>query len=267
MPRALERADPALPRQGSRAQRPQSADELWRALDAALPPPGSALPAVAPAAAAPSAPAAEHGAARHAVAAARPHGQRPDDAAGAAAAAAGAGSAPRRRWPRSSAFALMSGRQGGRQRPGRVTDAQPPPPAVAPPPPARRGGRTSWSTGVDGASVLVDGKLVAAGVREARVPDLAAGEPHQLRVEAAGQPVHERTFTVAAGAEAELAVTFTPPAPAVARCRHAPGAQRNGRAHVPSGPRPRRPTSATPAASKTRHRDGLVGDDIFEGAK
>jgi len=123
--------------------------------------------------------------------------------------------------------------------------------------------------------VMVDGKLVASGVREARIPELAAGEPHQLRVEAAGQPAHERTFTVAAGAEAEIAVTFSPPPQVVPAMDVRPahgkraGARTQGQGQGKEGAPPPGTSEATltPAASKKRHRDSLVGDDIFGGSK
>jgi hypothetical protein len=118
--------------------------------------------------------------------------------------------------------------------------------------------------GVDVARVLVDGRLVAAGVREARVLDLAPGEAHALRVEAADRTPHERTFTVAAGAEAELEVALD--APAV----DGRAAVQHGRRHEPNAPAkglaPARTevTTPPPAASRPHHRDGLVGDDIFD---
>ena len=114
--------------------------------------------------------------------------------------------------------------------------------------------------------MLVDGKLVAAGVREARVLDLAPGESHALRVEAVDRTPHERVFTVAAGAEAELEVSLAPPAPAEPHIPPAASAGAPRRAVTtpwrrPGPPRRRLP----PTTSKPRHRDGLVGDDIFDG--
>ncbi len=161
--------------------------------------------------------------------------------------------------------ALMGGRKGGGDNLVMVTDAQSPS-VVAPPAPAP-GRAHVVVAGVDGAKVMVDGKLVASGVREARIPELAAGEPHQLRVEAAGQPVHERTFTVAAGAEAEIAVTFSPPPPVVPAVdvRPAHGKRTGGRAKDAAPATSE--ASPPPAASKKRHRDSLVGDDIFGGPK
>jgi tRNA A-37 threonylcarbamoyl transferase component Bud32 len=145
-----------------------------------------------------------------------------------------------------------------------VSDGQAPP-AVAPAKPSP--GRAHVVVkGADIARVLVDGKLIASGVHEARVLDLAPGESHALRVEAADRAPHERAFTVAAGAEAELEVSLSPPAAAAPTDIH-PASQR-ARRREPSGP----PTTAKgpatappPAASKPRHRDGLVGDDIFDG--
>ena len=78
--------------------------------------------------------------------------------------------------------------------------------------------------GAETARVLVDGKVVAAGVREARVLDLAPGESHALRVEAVDRTPHERVFSVASGTEAELEVSLAPPeppAPHVARAARA----------------------------------------------
>jgi hypothetical protein len=143
-----------------------------------------------------------------------------------------------------------------------VVDAQPPPAtAAAKPLPGRA---HVVVKGTDVARVLVDGKLVASGVREARVLDLAPGESHALRIEAPDRPPHERSFTVAAGTEAELEVSLAPipaapetrPAPQHARRHDGPAAAKAGATG---------PTTPPPAASKPRHRDGLVGEDIFDG--
>jgi hypothetical protein len=120
--------------------------------------------------------------------------------------------------------------------------------------------------GVDVARVLVDGKVIASGVHEARVLDLAPGESHALRVEAADRVPHERAFTVAAGAEAELEVSLAPPAAAAPADAHP--ASQHTRRHETSGPSTTAkgpPTAPPPGASRPRHRDGLVGDDIFDG--
>jgi hypothetical protein len=115
--------------------------------------------------------------------------------------------------------------------------------------------------GVETARVLVDGKLVAAGVREARVLDLAPGESHALRVEAVDRAPHERMFSVASGTEAELEVSLAPPAASEA---HIPA--QHARRHEGGGPaKATAPTGPPPATSRPRHRDGLVGDDIFDG--
>ena len=121
--------------------------------------------------------------------------------------------------------------------------------------------------GADTARVLVDGKLIAAGVREARVLDLAPGASHALRVEAADRTPQERAFTVAAGAEAELEVSLAPPAvagpethPAAGHVRRPAGA---GAAAAKTG-QATAPTAPPPVTSKARHRDGLVGEDIFD---
>jgi serine/threonine-protein kinase len=127
-----------------------------------------------------------------------------------------------------------------------------PPAAPAPPPPA---GRVHVVVkDADSASVLVDGKVVATGVREARVQNVTPGQPHQLRVEAPGRPPFERTFTVAADAEVDLEAAIAP----------LPGAHpAHGGADRPHRHEPAVPTEPGPA--RARHRDGLVGDDIFNG--
>jgi serine/threonine-protein kinase len=121
--------------------------------------------------------------------------------------------------------------------------------------------------GTDVARVLVDGKLVAAGVREARVLDLTPGEAHALRVEAVDRTPHERSFTVAAGAEAELEVSLLAPAatapatpPAAPHAKRHDGSAKAGAAKAAEGA----PAAPGASTSKPRHRDGLVGDDIFD---
>jgi hypothetical protein len=126
-------------------------------------------------------------------------------------------------------------------------------PSVAEPAPPPSGSAHIVLENAAGARVLVDGKLVAAGAREVRIPRLTADQPHHLRVEGPGlaQP-YERAFTVAAGAEVELAVAAPSPIPA--------GETR------PHTTRHRESAPSVPAASpKPHHRDGLVGDDIFNG--
>jgi hypothetical protein len=105
----------------------------------------------------------------------------------------------------------------------------------------------------DGASVLVDGKVVATGVREARVQNVTPGQPHQLRVEAPGRPPFERTFTVAADAEVDLEAAIAP----LPAAHPAHGGSERPRRHEPAAA----PTES--GAGKAHHRDGLVGDDIF----
>jgi serine/threonine-protein kinase len=255
------------------AQRPQSADELWRALDAALPLPGSPMLQVAPAT--PVAPSPSPSAGAPAATPSQPDTLAPPPGR----TASDLTIRPARQgrlllWAMAAAavaavvvIALVSGRKGGGG--GNlvvVTDAQSPP-VVAPPAPAP-GRAHVVVVGADGATVMVDGKLVASGVREARIPELAAGQPHQLRVEAAGQPVHERTFTVAAGAEAEIAVTFSAPPPVVPAVDTRPAhTKRTGGRAKQATPAAAGTSPTTPAASKTRHRDSLVGDDIFGGSK
>jgi hypothetical protein len=142
-----------------------------------------------------------------------------------------------------------------------VVDAHPPPPSTTAVKPVPGRARVVIK-GADEARVLVDGRVVASGVREARVLDLAAGESHVLRVEAADRAPHERSFTVAAGAEAELEVALAPATPpAVEPHAAAPHARRHDAPETKAAS----PTTPPSAPSKTRHRDGLVGDDIFDG--
>jgi serine/threonine-protein kinase len=167
-------------------------------------------------------------------------------------------------------LALFTGRGGGKPV-GPPVEVNPPVTAVASP--ASAAGRIHVIVkGADSASVMVDGKLVAAGVREARVPDISPNQPHHLRVEAAGRPPFERAFTVTAGAEVDMDVTLgaaaavKPPAPPPTVAPPAPPVrQTTERAKkIP----PASSTSPPPAGgSKSRHRDGLVGDDIFDSPK
>ena len=69
---------------------------------------------------------------------------------------------------------------------------------------------------------------------------------------------HERSFTVAAGTEAELEVALAPP-------ETPPPAARPKRHDMPAGSKAGGQATTPPPASKPRHRDGLVGDDIFDG--
>ena len=120
---------------------------------------------------------------------------------------------------------------------------------------------TSWSRTPTSASVIVDGKVVATGVREARVPGVAPGQPHRLRVEAPGRPPFERTFTVAADTEVELEAAMAP-LPAA----HPPGHPATERPHRREPWRPAQPGRASPATatassattSSTRSRPVLV---------
>jgi serine/threonine protein kinase len=139
----------------------------------------------------------------------------------------------------------------------------PAPVAPRPPvPPARgRAHVVIEGSGVQGARVLVDGKVLADGVREARLPDVAPGVPHVLRVEATGRSPVDRTFDVAAGAEVELAVKLAAP----------PGAARVGghrREHEATPTTTTSTTTPPPSGGPDKHhRDGLVGEDIFDSPK
>jgi hypothetical protein len=124
----------------------------------------------------------------------------------------------------------------------------------APAPPAAAGRVHVIVKDADSASVVVDGKVVATGVHEARVPNVTPGQPHQLRVEVPGRPPFERTFTVAADAEVDLEAVIAPiPAAHPAR----------GGAERPHRHEPAAAEAPGPAGGKPHHRDGLVGDDIF----
>ncbi|HMF42670.1 MAG TPA: protein kinase [Polyangia bacterium] len=247
------------------AQRPQSADELGRALEAALPAPGDSAataavvpvvtpqraPAAAPASTDPPsdtlAPPPGRTAADLTIAPAR--NRRPLLLGGAAVAVLIVVSL------------ALAGRHGGDRGPlVVVADAQAPAGALpAKPVPGRA---HVIVKGADIARVLVDGKLVAAGVREARVLDLAPGTAHALRVEAADRTPQERAFTVAAGAEAELEVSLASAVPAGPETHPAGGhGKRHDGAGAKAGQAPTPPT--TPPPSKDRHRDSLVGEDIF----
>ena len=132
---------------------------------------------------------------------------------------------------------LLAGRHGGGDKGSLVlvVDAQVPPATTSPAKPLP--GRAHVVVkGVDVARVLVDGKLVAAGVREARVLDLAPGESHALRVEAVDRTPHERQFTVAAGTEAELEVSLPATLPRLPQAR------------------PRRRAGAACEAARRRHQ-------------
>jgi serine/threonine-protein kinase len=150
---------------------------------------------------------------------------------------------------------------GGQKKDAEAPVAVAPPAPVAPapvaavpstlaPPTKGRAHVVVENAGAEGARVLLDGKTIADGVREARIPDVVPGAPHTLRVEAAGRPAVDRTFDVAAGAEVELAIQLAPP---------------------PShgGKKRERDTSVTPPVPSggKHHRDGLVGEDIFDSPK
>jgi serine/threonine protein kinase len=117
------------------------------------------------------------------------------------------------------------------------------------------------------ARFFIDGRLAASGGREADLPSVEADRPHILRVEADGMTPSERRFTVAAGGLVEIQIVLAssgapaataskPVVPASAAPVRAPAVP-----HARAADQPPRPA---PAAKSTRHRDGLVGDDIFD---
>ena len=144
----------------------------------------------------------------------------------------------------------LGGRHGGGDKGALVTvvDAQPPPATTAAnkPMPGRAHVVVKGADDARVLRVLVDGRVVASGVREARVLDLAPGESHALRVEAVDRAPHERSFTVAAGTEAELEVSLAPSTPPAvephpaARTRSATTRPRPRSVSPVSPPRPRR---------------------------
>ena len=112
------------------------------------------------------------------------------------------------------------------------------------------------------ARFFIDDRLVASGAREADLPSVTPDRPHLLRVESDGLTPAERPFTVAAGGVVEIQLTLgaapimAPAAPAGA----APPSPSTSAARPKGSPAaPPKPTSR-PA----HHRDGLVGDDIFD---
>ncbi len=243
------------------AQRPQSAAALWKALETALPRDGEEV-AAAPATAsltlaleetAPDTLAPAPGRTFPSMTMAPARNRRPWLLIGGAGAVGAV-----------VLLALVNARHGGNSLPAEnplVTPAVPA--AIAPPPPPALGRARVVVKDADGARVLVDGKVIATGVREAQVPDVIPGRPHQLRVEVPGRPAFERTFAVAAGTEVELQVTTAPvttapAAPEPARPTGRPAKHREpAAAAAPAAP------PVTAPAPKSRHRDSLVGDDIF----
>jgi hypothetical protein len=234
------------------ARRPQSAAELGRALDAALAQPFEDDPALARLKSAPTV------AAPTPDTLAPPPGHTANDLAGAGL--------DRGRWPwvmaagvAVAALVALVAATGGRRH---ATVATPPAPPLRPaevrvPPPAvparaPTGGVHVLVRNAEAASVFVDDRLVADGVREAHLRDVVPDRPHRLRVQAPGRPPREQTFTVAAGTEVELPVVF-PAAPA------GPPSERAHRREPPAS----RPAATTNPA-RPHHRDGLVGDDIFD---
>jgi len=276
MPRAL---DQLIMRclDKDQAHRPQSAEELARLLDAALPVAGEdvptgvpvpGVPAPAPAPASASASQPEPTTDPPGDTLAPPPGRTSADltmqparnkrgllVAGAVAGVVVIG----------GAIVIGTRHSGGNDRQSLVlvVDAQPPATGLAP---KLAPGRAHVVVkGVDVARVLVDGKVVAAGVREASIPDLEPGVSHALRVEAADHVPHERAFTVGAGGEVELEVSLVAPPeerPPPTRTPADLGGRHDRPVRIPA--KTSSPTTPPPAASKPRHRDGLVGEDIFD---
>jgi hypothetical protein len=121
------------------------------------------------------------------------------------------------------------------------------------------------------ARFYIDDRLVASGAREADLPTVAPDRPHVLRVEADGLQPALRRFTVAAGGivEIQLALSAAPkigethvePPPASPATSPPPA---HGPGHIAS-PRARSGAESHPAPARpAHHRDGLVGDEIFD---
>jgi serine/threonine-protein kinase len=213
------------------AQRPRSAEELARPLEAALPVAGTEVSAEAAPPAAEAAPAAP--------AKTDPPGDTLAPPPGRTASDLTIQPARQRRpllWVGAgvavvvAAALALGGRHGGGDNQGLVlvVDAQAPPATVpAKPVPGRA---HVVVKGAETARVLVDGKVVAAGVREARVLDLAPGESHALRVEAVDRTPHERVFSVASGTYATEKTVVRPPFAGVACgiCSRSPPKNRSG---------------------------------------
>ena len=110
-------------------------------------------------------------------------------------------------------------------------------------------GRRAPRQGVSVARVLVDGKLVAAGVREARVLNLAPGESHALRVEAVNRRPHQRAVHGRLGDGGGAgSVALRPGASPSRTCRRSTGRRHGGaraqpacQSRSPGQPASRRP--------------------------
>ena len=122
---------------------------------------------------------------------------------------------------------------------------------------------------VNNARFFIDDRLVASGAREADLPSVVPDRPHVLRIEADGLSPAERRFTVAPGGIVEIRMALgaapaltskrTPPPPP-----SPPHSVTGAPAALVNPARPRTPEVRPPGAKPTRHRDGLVGDDIFD---
>ena len=236
------------------AQRPQSAEALWKALELALPPDGAAVLPVR----------ADGGGtagrcAGHVVAGPRADLPEHDHDAGpeqpAVAAGRGAGAVVV-----VVVLALVNARSGGGNAVVPVPSPLPVPAVVAPAPPPPGHARIVIKD-ADGARVFVDGKLIASGVREAQV----SGHHARPAASAArrGRRAPRLRAHVRRGRRRRRRAAGRHRAPDTrARASHAAG--QAPRPPEPSRPRPRRPrprsrttaTASSATISSTRNRPG-----------
>ena len=152
-------------------------------------------------------------------------------------------------------LALVNARHGGNSLPPEATPSRRRCPRRSRRPPGPGRARVVVKD-ADGARVLVDGKVIATGVREAQVPDVTPGSPTSSASRFPGAPPSNEPSPSRRGPRWS--------------CRSRPRRTRPRRLVRPLAPEaPRavvcaaRPRRRSPRHAKSRHRDSLVGDDIF----